>query len=191
MTEAEFKKHLEAIEKSPKEIAMAVAGLADKVLRAKPAADKWCILEVLGHLADIEIVYGFRLRQIIAGASSLNPATTGADPRESGGPAAAAKDTRAHAALPENQPMIAPIDQDAWARSLGYLEAPAAEFVAGYGLNRHHNVRLLRRLRVDDLEKGGFHPELGRKFTLAELVEGMSGHGAGHLGQIERLKAAR
>ena len=36
MTEAEFKKHLDAAEKSPKEIAAAVTGLSEKVLRNKP-----------------------------------------------------------------------------------------------------------------------------------------------------------
>ena len=40
MTEAELKKHLEAAEKSPKEIAAAVSGLAPEVLRRKPAPDK-------------------------------------------------------------------------------------------------------------------------------------------------------
>ena len=56
MNEAELKKHIEAGEKSPKQIATAVSGLPEKVLRFKPAPDKWCILEILGHLADIEIV---------------------------------------------------------------------------------------------------------------------------------------
>jgi len=50
MTEAELKKHLDAAEKSPKEIAAAVSGLAPEVLHRKPAPDKWSILEILGHL---------------------------------------------------------------------------------------------------------------------------------------------
>src|ERR1700730_1071575 len=66
MTEAELKKHLDAAEKSPKEIAAAVSGLSEKVLRYKPSTDKWCVLEVLGHLADVEIIYGYRLRQMLA-----------------------------------------------------------------------------------------------------------------------------
>ena len=66
MTEAEFREHLDAAEKSPKEIAAAVSGLPDKVLRYKPSPDKWCVLEVLGHLADSEIAYGYRLRQMLA-----------------------------------------------------------------------------------------------------------------------------
>ncbi len=66
MNEAELKQHLEAAEKSPKQIAAAVSGLPDKTLRYKPAPDKWCILEVLGHLADIEVVYAYRIRQMLA-----------------------------------------------------------------------------------------------------------------------------
>ena len=156
MTEAEFKKHLDAAEKSPKEIAAAVSGLPERVLRYKPAPEQWCVLEVLGHLADIEIVYGYRLRQMLADA----------------------------------KPVIAPLDQDAWARNLNYLNSPASELVAFYGLGRHHDLRLLRSLKASDFSKSAFHPEMQRDVTVADLVERMSGHGAGHLQQIERLKAA-
>jgi hypothetical protein len=154
MNEAELKQFLEAAEKSPKQIAAAVSGLPDKTLRYKPTADKWCILEVLGHLADIEVVYAYRMRQMLA----------------------------------DKKPVIAPMDGDDWARNLGYTETPPAELVALYGLNRHANLRLLRRLKPADFGKSAFHPELHREVTVAEMVEKMSGHGAGHLQQIERLK---
>jgi uncharacterized damage-inducible protein DinB len=154
MTESDLKKHLDAAEKSPKQVAAAVSGLAEKTLRYKPAPDKWCILEILGHLADIEIVYAYRLRQMLA----------------------------------DKKPVIAPMDQDDWARRLGYMETPAPELIALYGLNRHANLRLLQRLKPDDLEKSAFHPESKKNFTVAELVERMATHGANHLAQIERLK---
>src|SRR6516165_10075383 len=98
MNEGELKKHIEAAEKSPKEIAAAVSGLAPAVLRYTPAPGKWSIQEILGHLADVEIIYAHRLRQMLA----------------------------------DKEPVIAPIDQDAWARNLGYLETPAPELVALY-----------------------------------------------------------
>ena len=154
MTEAEFKKHLDAAEKSPKEIAAAVSGLPEKVLRYKLSPEKWCVLEILGHLADIEIVYGYRLRQMLA----------------------------------DTKPLIAPMDQDAWARNLRYLEAPPAELVAFYGIARHHNLRMLRRAKPNDFSKSAYHPELQREVTVAEIVERMGGHGTGHLQQIEKLK---
>jgi hypothetical protein len=154
MTESELKKHLEAAEKSPKQIAAAVSGLPEKMLRYKPAPNKWSILEILAHLADMEILYAYRIRQMLA----------------------------------DKKPVIAPIDQDDWARNLGYMDTPPAELVALYGLNRHHNLRLLRRLKPGDLAKGAFHPEYKKEVTVAEMVERMGGHGANHLEQIERLK---
>src|SRR5579863_1652309 len=154
MTEAELKKHLDAAEQNPKQIAMAVSGLPDGTLRYKPSPEKWSILEVLGHLADIEIVFAHRFRQMLG----------------------------------DNKPVIAPMDQDAWARNLGYMETPAPELVALYGLNRHHNLQLLRRLKPVDLEKSAYHPELKHDVTVADYVEKMGTHGANHLQQIERLK---
>ncbi len=156
MTEAELKKYLDAAEKSPKEIAAAVSGLSEKILRYKPSAEQWCVLEILGHLADVEIVYGYRLRQMLA----------------------------------DTKPVIAPLDQNAWTRNLNYLNSPASELVAFYGLGRHHNLRLLRSLKTSDLSKSAFHPEMQRDITVADMVERMGGHGAGHLQQIEKLKTA-
>jgi len=156
MTEAELKKHLDIAEKSPKEIAAAVSGLSDKALRYKPSPEKWCVLEILAHLADVEIIYAHRIRQMLADA----------------------------------KPVIAPIDQDAWARNLGYLESSPAELVALYGLNRHANLQLLRRLKPADLKKSAYHPELKADVAVADMVEKMSGHGANHLAEIERLKKA-
>src|SRR5438552_3642734 len=101
MTEVELKKHLDAAEKSPKQIAAAVSGLADQTLRYKPAPEKWCILEILGHLADMEVMYAYRIRQMLA----------------------------------DKKPVIASIDQNAWAENLGYLDTAAPELVALYGLN--------------------------------------------------------
>src|SRR5690242_9716592 len=98
MTEAEFKKNLETAEASPKKIAMAASGLSEKVLRYKPGPDKWSILEILGHLADIEIVYAYRIRQMLA----------------------------------DEKPVLAPMDQNAWARELGYMQSNAPELIAAY-----------------------------------------------------------
>jgi DinB family protein len=154
MTESEFKKHLDAAEKSPKQIAAAVSRLPDKTLRYKPAPDKWCILEILAHLADIEILYSHRIRQMLA----------------------------------DKKPVIAPIDQDDWARNLGYMSESAPELVALYGLNRHHTLQLLRRIQLADLDKTAFHPELQKNVNVAEYVQRLSAHGANHLQQIERLK---
>ncbi|HEV2713766.1 MAG TPA: DinB family protein, partial [Terriglobales bacterium] len=136
------------------QIAAAVSGLPDKTLRFKPSPDKWCILEIVAHLADMELLYAHRMRQMLA----------------------------------DKKPVIAPIDQDDWARNLGYMSESPAELIALYGLNRHHNLQLLRRIKPQDLDKCAFHPELQTNVTLAEYVARMGTHGANHLEQIERLK---
>ena len=154
MTDKEFKDKLQSIVTGPSLIATAVAGLDELTLRRKPAPGKWSILEILGHLADIEVVYGYRLRQMLA----------------------------------DKEPAIAPIEQDDWARNLGYLEATPGELLEAYQPARRANLRLLRRLKPADLEKGAFHPELKRKVTVGDLIGMMAGHDPNHLGQIERLK---
>jgi hypothetical protein len=111
-------------------------------------------LEILGHLADIEILYAYRIRQMLA----------------------------------DKDPVIAPIDQDAWAKNLGYLASSPPELVALYGLNRHANVGLLRRLKAEDLQRSARHPELDHRVSVADYVQMMSKHGPNHLEQIERLK---
>ena len=156
MTESEFKSHLDAAEKSPKQIAAAVSGLSDKVLRYKPSPDKWCILEIMAHLADMEYLYAYRIRQMVA----------------------------------DKDPVIAPIDQDAWAKNLGYLECSVPELVALYGLNRHATLQLLRRIQLSDLEKSARHPEKPQPVTVADYLQMMSKHGPNHLEQIEKLKKA-
>ena len=96
---------------------------------------------------------------------------------------------RMRQALADNEPTFSPIDQDAWAKQLGYDEATAAEMLALYALLRRSNLRLLRRIGIADLEKSGFHPERKSKVTLGELVEYLAKHGPNHLEQIVRLKA--
>jgi hypothetical protein len=97
---------------------------------------------------------------------------------------------RLRQALADKDPTFAPIDQDAWANSLGYGETPPAELIAQYALLRRSNIRLLRRLKPGDLDKSGFHPERGRKISVRELVEALSAHGPNHLRQIEALASA-
>ncbi len=156
MTEAELKKHLEVAEKNPKLVAAAVLGLPDATLRYKPAHGKWCILEILAHLADVEIFYAYRFRQMLA----------------------------------DSNPVIAPMNQDAWAQNLGYMRSAPAELVALYGLNRHANLQLLRRMKPEDLGRTAQNVEKNRVVSVAEVIEKMSAHGTKHLEQIERLKTS-
>src|ERR1035438_7070105 len=42
-----------------------VKGVSTAKLRKRPAPDKWSVAEILAHLADVEIVIGWRMRSIL------------------------------------------------------------------------------------------------------------------------------
>ena len=54
----------------PAKIARAVAGLNKSQLRKPPARGKWSIIEILGHLVDTELTYGYRNRLSLAQSGS-------------------------------------------------------------------------------------------------------------------------
>ncbi len=64
----EGKKPLEVLAASPRQLARLVKGVSKKKLAKRPGPDKWSVTEILAHLADTELVQGFRLR-LILGAS--------------------------------------------------------------------------------------------------------------------------
>ncbi|HEY2433243.1 MAG TPA: DinB family protein [Vicinamibacterales bacterium] len=45
-----------------------IAGRSTTELQRRPSADRWSIAEIVSHLADSEIVFAFRLRQILSAA---------------------------------------------------------------------------------------------------------------------------
>ena len=51
---------------APARFARAVAGLSAGQMRRRPARGKWSIIEILGHLYDTEVVYGWRYRLTLA-----------------------------------------------------------------------------------------------------------------------------
>ncbi len=69
---------LELLERTPEIVAWLVSGLDDSDARWKPAPDRWCALEVVGHLADIEVT-GFRGRAEAMLAAD-HPRLPGIDP---------------------------------------------------------------------------------------------------------------
>ncbi len=56
---------LEVLEKAPKKIAKLVKGVGKKKMGKRPSPEKWSVTEVLAHLADTEMVQGFRIRMIL------------------------------------------------------------------------------------------------------------------------------
>ncbi len=52
-------------ESTPKALARLIAPLNKKQLSRRPVRDKWSIAEILSHLADAELVIGYRIRLIL------------------------------------------------------------------------------------------------------------------------------
>jgi hypothetical protein len=53
-----------------KQLARLIKGVRTAKLRKRPAPDKWSVAEILAHLADVEIVIGWRMRSVLG-----NPGT--------------------------------------------------------------------------------------------------------------------
>src|SRR5258708_25903382 len=50
---------------TPKKLQRLIKGVPTSKLRKRPAPDKWSVSEIVAHLADAEIVGGFRMRMIL------------------------------------------------------------------------------------------------------------------------------
>jgi uncharacterized damage-inducible protein DinB len=57
---------IHVLERTPAALAAAITGLSDAQLREPEAPGKWSHTHVLRHLADSELVWGYRLRMVLA-----------------------------------------------------------------------------------------------------------------------------
>lgn len=64
---------VEVIASTPEKLAAQLKGLNAEQLEKRSAAGKWNIREIVAHLADCEIAFGFRLRQGAAGVEMIQP----------------------------------------------------------------------------------------------------------------------
>ena len=74
MTHVEGKQPLAVQAATAKRLDRLIRGVSVAKLRERPAPDKWSISEIVAHLADSEIVLGFRMRQILAVPGTPIPA---------------------------------------------------------------------------------------------------------------------
>ncbi len=139
----------------PSALEAQVAALPEAALRRPERPGKWSIAQVIAHLADAEMVTGYRLRLIIAQ------------------PGAA----------------IQAYDQDRWAAELRYAEAPLRESLDQLGALRRANLRLLRWLDPELLDRAGVHSERGRE-SVRQLMRLAAGHDLVHRRQIARIRDA-
>jgi uncharacterized damage-inducible protein DinB len=58
---------------TPRRLAAVVEGLSAAEIEAQPAPGKWSVRQILAHLADCEMAFGFRLRQVYSGVRVMQP----------------------------------------------------------------------------------------------------------------------
>ena len=134
-----------------------LAGLIEAVGPARgitpPAPGKWSAAEIVSHLADCELVFGFRLRQTAA----------------------------------EDNYVIQPFDQRNGQRSMAKFRQPGPGYVCGA-------AGLEPAVAADSVagsgRADGHAPERGT-MTFQTIVETMAGHDLNHIGQLQRIAAAR
>jgi len=136
-------------------LAEAVAGLDDAALRTPEAPGKWSVVEVVQHLADTELVHGYRMRKIVADPGCA----------------------------------IEGYDQDAWSRELGYRDVDLAGALEQHRALRTANLRWLRSLDDERLDRAGMHAERGPE-SVRRVVTLLAAHDLVHLAQIERIRRA-
>jgi uncharacterized damage-inducible protein DinB len=96
---------------------------------------------------------------------------------------------RLRKALTEDAPRLEGFDQDVWASRLRYRDVRIGSALALLRPVRAANLRLLRALDADDLERTVVHAERGR-LTVADMLRQAAGHDMVHRAQIERIGAA-
>ena len=66
MNEAEFKAQVDALAAFPEQLKRQLEGLSDAALRFRPASDGWSIVEIVGHMTDVDAVWPGRVRQMLS-----------------------------------------------------------------------------------------------------------------------------
>ena len=66
MPPADVSAHLQRLRTTGRDLMSLVSSAEPANLRRQPAPDEWSAATVVGHLADAELVYGVRLRLVVA-----------------------------------------------------------------------------------------------------------------------------
>jgi uncharacterized damage-inducible protein DinB len=81
------------------------------------------------------------------------------------------------------------IDQDLWASGLEYNEADLAEALELLRVIRKANLKMLRKLSDEQMERYGVHNERGPE-SVRKMMQMIAGHDLLHRNQIKRIKRA-
>ena len=64
---------VEVIVSTPDTLQVLLGKLSADKIEMRPAPGKWSVREIMAHLADCELAFGFRLRQAAAGVEMIQP----------------------------------------------------------------------------------------------------------------------
>lgn len=95
---------------------------------------------------------------------------------------------RIRQALAEDQHVIQPFDQDAWAHSYGNPSFHAQTALQVFSDLRGWNIVLLDSLGPDAFNRRLRHPQRG-EMTFQTLIDTIAGHDLNHLRQLETIAA--
>lgn len=129
-----------------------VRPLDEATLGMPEAPGKWSVIEVVQHLADTELVVGYRYRVILA----------------------------------EDRPPLPAFDQERWTDELRYRHARLDDALGQLRALRDANLRLLRSVPDERLDRVGIHAERGEE-SVRDLARLAAGHDLVHRAQIERI----
>jgi hypothetical protein len=96
---------------------------------------------------------------------------------------------RMRLALAQPGAQILGYDQDLWANGLHYNEADPAETLEFLGVLRKANLKMLRSLSDEQMERYGLHNERGPE-SVRKMVQMTAGHDLLHRNQVKRIKRA-
>ena len=89
----------------------------------------------------------------------------------------------------EDRPTLTGYDQDRWVDRLGQAGVELPHALEMLRVLRAANLRLLRSLSPEDLQRAGVHTERGEE-TVELMVRLYAGHDLVHLRQLARIRAA-
>jgi hypothetical protein len=96
---------------------------------------------------------------------------------------------RMRLALAQPGAEILGIDQERWAIALEYNEADPVETLAFLRALRNANLKMLRALSDEQMERYGIHNERGPE-SVRKMMQMTAGHDLLHRHQIKRIKRA-
>jgi hypothetical protein len=162
---------LTRLERTPHELADAIASRTDAALSRRPEAKSWAAKEVLCHLRDIEEIFMLRFYMML-GTSDPVFLVLGELPPDPG-------------AWGIEPPLGMPLDPDRWAEERQYLRSDTAAALAAFRRRREELLLILRRLTAEQWDRGSVHVTLGR-MTFDDWTSLIAAHDDRHLAQLLR-----